>query len=270
MTVLGKRLLTAAVLVPLVVAAILSRRAWPLPALLGTASALCAWEYYRMFFPGGRDRAAGVVLALLAFGSLAFLPGPAAGAGLLAVVALAAFHALPGPLGPQEKARALALFVLGTVWLGGFPAAYAWTRALPGGEHWVLLSVVATATGDTAAYAAGRRFGKRRLAPALSPNKTVEGAVAGLLASAAFGGLYAAYFLPPVPAWFAVGASGAVGAAGQAGDLVESLLKRAAGVKDSGALLPGHGGLFDRADAALAAAPAVYLLAALSHLTGGR
>jgi phosphatidate cytidylyltransferase len=145
---------------------------------------------------------------------------------------------------------------------------YPRTLLLPRGEHWVLLGILAVAAGDTMAYFTGRAIGRRKLAPAISPNKTVEGAIGGLLGSVGCAALYAHGFLPGVPAGYAAAAGAAVGIFGQAGDLFVSLVKRAAGVKDSGTLLPGHGGILDRADGILGAGPVLYLFAALSSLAG--
>jgi phosphatidate cytidylyltransferase len=97
----------------------------------------------------------------------------------------------------------------------------------------------------------------------------VEGAVGGLIASMLCGLAYAAAFLPGVGVLYVLGSAAILGAAGQAGDLFESMLKRAAGVKDSGNLLPGHGGMLDRADGIIAAGPALHLIAILSLQGGG-
>jgi phosphatidate cytidylyltransferase len=180
----------------------------------------------------------------------------------MAFVLLAVLHAIPGTADPAEKMRTAATLVLGSIYVGGLLSLYPRTLLLPRGEHWVLLGILSVSAGDTMAYFAGRAIGRRKLAPAVSPNKTVEGAAFGLAGSVACAALYAHGFLPEVPAWYAAAAGCAVGAFGQGGDLFESLLKRAAGVKDSGSLFPGHGGVFDRADGILAAAPALYLLAA--------
>lgn len=266
---LWKRVLTAAVLVPVLAGVVLFGPGWPFVLLTGAAVLLCACEYHRMFFVAPRDRWSGVALTVLAYAAGALLPFPLAAPAFLLCVLLAAFHVFPGDAPPADKARGAALLVLGAVYIGGFLSAYPRTRALPGGEHWVLFGLLVVSLGDTFAYFAGRAFGKRRLSP-ISPSKTVEGSAGGLAASVVSGGLYAAVFLPAVPAWYALAAAAAVGVLGQGGDLFESLLKRAAGVKDSGTLLPGHGGMFDRADAVIAAGPALYLLAALSPLAGGR
>jgi len=270
---LRKRIATAAVLVPLLVASILFSagrpRGWPFLLLCAVAAALCADEGFRMFLRGGRDRAGGVALAVLVFFSAALLPVAVGVPALLVCVLLAVFHALPGASDPSEKARRAATLSLGAVYVGGLLSMYPRTLLLPRGEHWVLLGILAVAAGDTMAYFTGRAVGRRKLAPSISPNKTVEGAVGGLLGSVGCSVLYAHGFLPGVPAGYAAAAGAAVGAFGQAGDLFESLLKRAAGVKDSGTILPGHGGILDRADGILAAGPALYLFAALSSLAGG-
>ncbi len=261
-----KRILTAAVLVPILLAAVLWGRGWPFLLLAGAVVVLCAREYGEMCLPSARDRRAGLALSLATYAAGALTPASAALPSVLACVALAVFHVLPGDLPPADKARRAGALVVGAVYVGGFLSAWPRTLFLPGGEHWVITGLLAVAAGDTAAYAVGRAMGKRPLAPHVSPNKTVEGAVGGLAASAVAGGLYAVAFIPGLPAGFAAAGCAVVGAVGQAGDLFESLLKRAANVKDSGSLLPGHGGMFDRADAAIAAGPVLYLMAVLAPL----
>jgi phosphatidate cytidylyltransferase len=269
---LWKRIATAAVLLPLLVASILYGKgqplAWPFLLFAGIAVVLCAHEFLRMFLPASRDLLAGVLLASGIFLGGALLPCSLVLPAVLSCVLLAAFHALPGPSDPGEKVRKGATLVLVAVYVGGLLSMYPRVLFLPRGEFWVLLGVLSVSVGDTFAYGAGKAFGKQKLAPVLSPNKTVEGALGGLLGSVACAVLCGLAFLPAIPAWYAAAAGLAVGVTGQAGDLFESMLKRAAGVKDSGTLFPGHGGMFDRADAILAAGPPLYLLAAMSPLAG--
>ncbi|MGE5248100.1 MAG: phosphatidate cytidylyltransferase [Verrucomicrobiota bacterium] len=269
---LWKRVVTAAVLLPLLILAILSAKGrpggWPFLLVCGAAAAMGAAELFRMSFRDARTISAGVLLATLIFLAASLLPWPLVFPAALLCVLLAVLHPLPGSADPLEKARAAAMLSLGAVYVGGMLAMYPRTLSLPRGEHWVLLGILSVSSGDTLAYFTGKAVGRTRLAPAISPNKTVEGAVGGLLGSVACAVLYAHGFLPSVPAWYAGAAGGAVGLSGQAGDLFESLLKRAAGVKDSGALLPGHGGVLDRTDAILAAGPVLFLLAFLSPLAG--
>ena len=131
-------------------------------------------------------------------------------------------------------------------------------RALPYGRRAVFLLVLMVWLHDTLAYYGGWAWGRRPLAPALSGGKTVEGTYVGL-AGSLLGALFAYLtFLPALGPWGVVVLGLAVGVAAELGDLAESLIKRAAGVKDSGRMIPGHGGILDRLDSLLFAAPCTY------------
>jgi phosphatidate cytidylyltransferase len=131
-------------------------------------------------------------------------------------------------------------------------------------KHWVFFALALNWAGDTVAYYVGRAFGKHHLAPIVSPKKSWEGAAGSILGSIIFGILYMGYFEPQVPLWHIAGIAIAGNIAGQFGDLAESAMKRGAGVKDSGHMLPGHGGMLDRVDSSLFALPVVYVLSVLS------
>ncbi|NJD63227.1 MAG: phosphatidate cytidylyltransferase [Deltaproteobacteria bacterium] len=266
---LWKRIATAAVLLPILIGTALYGRGWPFRLLVGAVVLLSAMEYYRMLLPQPRDGRAGVIVTVLAYVSGALLPFPVSLAAILVCVALIVFHGLPAEGTPGERLRSTAVSVLGVVYIGGFLSAWPRTILLPGGEHWVLLGILVAAAGDTFAYFVGRAAGKRPLSPRLSPNKTVEGAVAGLIAGMLFAAVYAAVFLPGIRTGFVLCAAALLGIAAQGGDLFESMLKRAAGVKDSGKILPGHGGMLDRVDGIIVAGPVLYLLAAVSAQVGG-
>lgn len=134
-------------------------------------------------------------------------------------------------------------------------------EAAPRGLAWALTIILATWVGDSIAYLTGRSLGKRQLAMTISPNKTVEGAVGGLMGSMAIGAvLFQSFGIGNW--WLGLLVGIIVGLAGQLGDLAESILKRQAGVKDSGMMIPGHGGILDRIDSLLFAFPAGFLLAA--------
>lgn len=124
------------------------------------------------------------------------------------------------------------------------------------GPPLLLFVLVITWIGDTAAYFVGRTIGKHKLAPVLSPNKTWEGTIASLIGALLVAVLFARWINIPLPHLLGMAAAGNV--AGQAGDLFESAFKRSAGVKDSGTLLPGHGGVLDRIDALILAIPVVW------------
>jgi phosphatidate cytidylyltransferase len=158
--------------------------------------------------------------------------------------------------------QSLGASVLGLAYIGYAMGCLYLLRLVPDGPHWIFLVLAATWAGDSAAFFAGSRFGRRRLAPTLSPKKTWAGAVGGLLGSVA-GGLVISPSFPggvslPLVALFCA----AVGLAGQVGDLFESLWKRAKGIKDSGTLIPGHGGILDRIDSLLLGIPVGYHLLA--------
>ena len=139
----------------------------------------------------------------------------------------------------------------------------------PRGLAWAIIVIVATWIGDTTAFLAGRAIGGRKLAPRISPNKTIAGAITGMTGSAAVGALAFSVFAMGTP-WIGLAAGAVIGIAGQFGDLAESYLKRQAGLKDSGNLIPGHGGLLDRIDALLFAFPAGLFLAAAYEWWGLR
>ena len=221
-------------------------------------SALCCYEYALILRLGGRPvQPVPTVLLGAALAASAALGAPfgltvAAGVSGVALVEMAArTHSL-------DRA---ALTLFGAFFAGWMPAHLALIRDLrPHGERLALLTFAAVWAMDTAAYAAGRGFGRRPLAPELSPKKTWEGAVAGFAAAVlvclAFQRATALRdALTPLHAAL-LGA--VIGAAGQLSDLAESMVKRDAGIKDSGALLPGHGGVFDRFDSYILCAPAVY------------
>ena len=126
------------------------------------------------------------------------------------------------------------------------------------GKEAVLLLIATVAVSDTAQYYTGRAFGRTPLAPARSPKKTREGAVGGFVVAPAFLAVAGSYWLPLYPWWWHASLGLGIVVAGIIGDLFESMLKRAADMKDSGALIPGHGGVLDRIDALLFAAPVFY------------
>jgi phosphatidate cytidylyltransferase len=165
-------------------------------------------------------------------------------------------------LGIRRDARAerawtgLTLTLLGVCYCAWLLGHAIWLRALPDGRALTLLALGVTWCGESAAYFVGRRFGRRRLAPRVSPGKTVEGGVAQVIASVAAALVGAPLVSLALPEAAAVGIL--LGIVGQFGDLSESFLKRSAGAKDAGHLIPGHGGLLDRLDSLLFNVPALY------------
>jgi phosphatidate cytidylyltransferase len=147
------------------------------------------------------------------------------------------------------------------LWLGGGVGALARVRVEgePEGAGYVVLALVLAWMSDTGAYFAGRLLGKRKLYPAVSPKKTIEGAIGGVVAVVAAALVVRWLTIPTLPILHAVLLAVVAGVMGQVGDLGESLLKRSVGVKDSGGIVPGHGGMLDRIDALLITAPVTLL-----------
>ncbi len=149
---------------------------------------------------------------------------------------------------------------LGLLWLGFLGGHLLLIRELPAGNHWLLILSGITAGSDSGAYYAGRAFGRHKLSPLISPNKTIEGAIGGICVGTIVASLLAFFLLDSVPWGFVIISAVLLGCVGICGDLIESVIKRATGTKDSGTLLGGHGGILDRADSILFAAPVLYYL----------
>lgn len=133
-------------------------------------------------------------------------------------------------------------------------------RVATSGATWIFLILWIVAAGDVGAFYAGTYLGRHKLCPAVSPKKTVEGGLGGLISNVVLAWVFKSLFLPDLPLGRTLFFALIIGIAGQAGDLFESMFKRSAGVKDSGTLLPGHGGMLDRIDALLFAAPLAHLM----------
>lgn len=158
----------------------------------------------------------------------------------------------------RSPASDVAWTVLGVVWVGGGGAAAAAMLQLEDGIYLLVAYILITALDDIGAYFVGTRFGKHKMAPSISPAKSWEGWLGGFVASLA-GGLLFAFLLQSLDPLDGLAIGAISGLLAPVGDLVESVVKREIGIKDSGRLLPGHGGLLDRLDAILFCAPAVYL-----------
>jgi len=132
-------------------------------------------------------------------------------------------------------------------------------RGSSSGMIWIFVLLAVIFAGDTGAYYVGSYLGRHKLSPAVSPGKTIEGAIGGLAANLVIGSVGKAFFLSELSWGLSLLFFLAVGIAGQVGDLFESELKRSSGIKDSGGILPGHGGILDRIDALLFASPVAYI-----------
>jgi phosphatidate cytidylyltransferase len=247
-----KRVLTALALIPLVVYVVLWANFWLFAAVLVAVACLCYREYdtiaagYGYGSPGPMGYAAGLML---------LAPLPEAWLFLGAVALLALVLAMRADNLATSLPRA-ALQLMGIVYIFA-----SWKCAIPlrgHNPHWLMFALLVNWAGDIGAYYVGRTFGRHRMAERVSPKKTWEGAAGSVIASLLIAGSYLLRFVPglTIPAVLAISLTANV--AGQVGDLAESAMKRGANVKDSGSLLPGHGGMLDRVDSTLFALPAVY------------
>lgn len=167
--------------------------------------------------------------------------------------------ALYGTKSNSEAQKALLSFVFGLFYLVGLVPLMCELRLQENGLVWLFFMCFVTWAGDTGAYFAGRSLGKRKLFERISPNKTMEGAVGGALLSVVVSVCFALFFITDLPLYHAVILGVLLNFFGVSGDLFESLLKREAKVKDSGWILPGHGGVLDRMDSMLIIAPVLWM-----------
>ncbi len=277
---MGTRIASALVLAP-VVLIIVWLGGWWTTALIAIAVVIGIYEIQRILRAGGYHPrlplAVGLGLAFVA----AAVAQPRTNVNLTgAVVALGAMASLIYEISRKDRTGALDAWAasLGSaIYAGAMLSHFVLLRAdssptlsggplsslnIETGAAWIYATFAVTWASDTGAYFAGRAFGKHKMAPLLSPKKTWEGFVGGTIASIAAGiGIVALLGMQlTIVQMIVLGVIGAGG--GTLGDLAESLLKRQAGVKDSGNLIPGHGGLLDRVDSLLFTAPLVYYLLA--------
>lgn len=166
----------------------------------------------------------------------------------------------------EEPLTILYRGILGIIFVGFLASHLVLIRALPHGANWLIILTAITAGSDTCAYYVGSRWGRRKLCEHISPNKTMEGALGGLAGGIGAALLLSQVFSVPASLLTIVLLSGFLSAAGMVGDLLESVIKRGTGVKDSGSLLGGHGGVLDRVDSLLLAAPLLYYILLYSGL----
>ena len=258
------RIISAAILIPVAILVVIYAPPTFFLAGIGILGTVCLYEYYGLI----RSMRLHVqpLLGYLFFWVLLVslyqerFPATIA----LALVMLAAFLSAMWRTRQsiRERASALMAELFGIFYLTLFlyPAVqirYGFGHVT--GLHWFLILLAVVWTGDTAALAAGKTFGKHPFAPALSPKKTNEGAVAGLLGGILIAVIMQHFLFQDLPLRHVVIAAVLLGFFGQLGDLAESMLKRAAEIKDSSQLIPGHGGALDRMDSLLFAFPVLYI-----------
>ena len=254
-----RRIYTILVLAPLVYAVI---RYLPPLAFSGAvmlAGGLALFEFYRMCF-GGRSHSLLIGIGLTGFAALILVihrPDilvPILLATLIGIISVP----LLSRVSLEQSLRDSAVTLFGVLYLGLTLGTLSMTRLLPQGEWLIFFLLLVTWASDTGAYYVGTLYGRHRLAPTISPKKTVEGLVGGF-----FGAIIVAYaarwwFLPELSSLDCLILATLLTITGLWGDLTESAMKRSVGMKDSGGILPGHGGMLDRLDSLLFTAPVFY------------
>lgn len=251
--------MTAAVALPLLILLILKADQRLFAAFIALLSLLGLMEFFRMALPGraGENRAAALLGGLFA---ICFIPPLQpllfpVGVGLVLLGCLVALFRI-GEIRHAASEAALRLF--GFLYVPLLLGHMILLRSEPHGTSWIFLLLVIVMSGDTGAYYVGSTLGRRKLYPMVSPNKSVEGSLGGV-AGSLIGALIASRtFFPELTLIDCIGTALFLGILGQLGDLFESLLKRSCGVKDSGTIIPGHGGILDRLDSILFAVPAAW------------
>jgi phosphatidate cytidylyltransferase len=259
-----KRWITAFVAIPLLVLLIGRGGTSMFSLLIGAVCFIALWEFYQMLL-GKTESFYPFCLKLLAF-----IIGPT----IIWASYMNSFKIILGLIALNLMICALVLLfrfksdateseivfkqVLGIVYIPVCLSYLVLIRNGDDGVSWTFFLLIVVFLGDTGAFYMGSYLGRHKLCPAVSPNKTIEGSVGGLAANVCAGALFKIFFFPLLRWNLSILFFLCIGVAGQVGDLFESKFKRVAHIKDSGALLPGHGGFLDRIDALLFAAPVAY------------
>lgn len=262
--VIKQRIITSLIALPLLILCIMYAGQGLFDGLLFVVVALALQEFYRMALPQQRrvEGSLSIVAGVICCVGLVY--AKSAPAMLLSLVlpclVLSSLYLFRfRDIGAVS--RDLAMSLLGIFYIPLLLSHAILLRALPAGRDWIFLVLFVVMASDTLAYFVGMKFGKHRLYEAVSPKKTIEGSLGGLLGAVLGASICKVWFFSALSGFDVLLIGLGVGAFSQLGDLVESLLKRSFGVKDSGSLIPGHGGLLDRLDSLLFAFPVTYYYA---------
>jgi phosphatidate cytidylyltransferase len=254
-----RRIYTILVLAPLVYAVIRYLPPLAFSGVVVLAGGLALIEFYRLCF-SARTRSWLIGIGLAGFAALILgthrpdVIVPTLLATLVGIISVPLFSRTP----LEESLRDGAMTFFGVLYLGLTLGTLSMTRLLPQGEWLIFFLLLVTWASDSGAYYVGTLYGRHRLAPTISPKKTVEGLVGGLIGAILVAYTARWWFLPELSGLDCLALAILLTITGLWGDLTESAMKRSAGMKDSGGILPGHGGMLDRLDSLLFAAPAFY------------
>ncbi len=255
-----KRWLSGLILAPVLVLLILFGPAWLFLLFILFLTVLGLREFYALTLPGisSGSRILSIILGLIIPIALYQASGPLFIIALVSILFLLLILALRASADFPIRVEQVSRQILGLLYVPFLLSQFVLLRQAGKGKIWILFTLVVVYFGDTAAFYVGRAWGRRKLAPRISPGKTVEGGIGAVGGSVAGALLFKLLFFAGLSLAHALILGLGIGVLGQLGDLWESLIKRSAQVKDSGTLIPGHGGLLDRIDSVLFAGPFVY------------
>jgi phosphatidate cytidylyltransferase len=261
-----QRWITGLIALPFIILLVYATAPFLFALILCLVAVVALWEYYRIVFTGspkpetlamtGVAYLAAPAILLFAGDGRPELIGPVISSALVLLAAISLRH-FKDDIGVVETIIKVAFSL---VYIPLSLACLVLLKFDTHGAAEIFFILCIVAGGDIGAFYSGSYLGKHKLCPSVSPKKTIEGSLGGVAANLLIGLVYNLFFLPGTPLWGCMLVAVLGGIAGQVGDLFESEFKRAAGVKDSGVILPGHGGLLDRIDALLLATPLAFLL----------
>lgn len=262
---MAKRVLTIVVLLPIVIVSVWLGT-WTTTFLVAVFTGIAAWEYAGLFKKGNYQPATVLIiigsLALVFARQLAGFPGSDLVLALLIMI-LMVYHVFTYQRGVDTAAVDFGVSLAGAIYLGWMMGYFISLRSLPDGFWWIALAFLASMFSDMGAFLIGSRFGRHKMMTRVSPNKSWEGYIGGVVVSILLTGLIAwgvHFFIPSVTLAAGLVMGAVISILAPLGDFGESMLKRPFGVKDSSNLIPGHGGFLDRIDAFLWAAVIGYYL----------
>jgi len=259
MTIHTKRVITTFVSIPFLIGIIYFAPSWVFTILILFAALVSLTEFYAIVRPKAAEKTVFLNYLLTALLFLSLL-----GKELLYIAIFPLFVIFPltfsifGYSKGHPKMGDIGQVILGPFYICLPLAFLAIIARLPQGQMWIFFILAVTFAGDTASFYLGRRFGRHKLTQ-ISPGKTWEGSLGGLIANTITAGIFGFLFFPSLSIISIMVLAIAIGISGQFGDLAESMLKRISNIKDSGKILPGHGGILDRIDSLLFAIPVLYI-----------
>lgn len=260
------RWITALILVPILLWVLIKGSTLLLAAVVSIVAIFAMGEYLKIIFKNGDNPVSNTIKIISYAVSITLIVGACLGSWeieflilSLNLMALSIF-VLSEFADNQEVFQQIAKQVLGIVYIPISLSLLIFMKELDQGNFWIIWLLITVFSNDTGAFYGGKFFGKNALSPNISPNKTIEGSIGGIVTSLIVGFIFSVIFFKDFSLSFLmIPASFMLAIAGQVGDLFESAMKRASNIKDSGSILPGHGGMLDRIDGLLLAIPVLYV-----------